>query len=308
MNIKLFTHNDLDGVGCAVLALLAFNKVDVEYCGYNDINDKVKDFIENKEYSNYNHVYITDISINQELAELIENTHPDNFKEGFNLCESFTLIDHHPTAMELDKYWWCNVITKNELGKTSGTSLFYNVLQQDDSVNYKGLKEFVELVRQYDTWEWKTIYNNEMSGQLSNLLGLYGKEKFVNKIIKKLETKNKFEFDETDLLLLELDKDKKQVYFEKKSKELLKQDLQNYKVGIVFADQYISELGNYLAEKFVELDFIVLIGDKTISYRGIKDIDLGVFAKQFGGGGHPKSAGSQIDKNKQLNYVKSLFS
>ena len=26
MNIKLFTHTDLDGVGCAILAYLAFGK------------------------------------------------------------------------------------------------------------------------------------------------------------------------------------------------------------------------------------------------------------------------------------------
>lgn len=47
MKYKLFTHTDLDGVGCAILAYLAFGRenVDVEYCNYNDVNEKVGDHI-----------------------------------------------------------------------------------------------------------------------------------------------------------------------------------------------------------------------------------------------------------------------
>ena len=41
--IKLFTHTDLDGIGCAILAKLAFGEeVDIEYCDYDNINEKVK--------------------------------------------------------------------------------------------------------------------------------------------------------------------------------------------------------------------------------------------------------------------------
>lgn len=44
MKNKLFTHTDLDGVGCAILAYLAFGRenVDVEYCDYSNIDDKVR--------------------------------------------------------------------------------------------------------------------------------------------------------------------------------------------------------------------------------------------------------------------------
>ena len=43
--VKLFTHTDLDGVGCAVLAKFAFgNDVDIEYCNYDDIDSKVEDY------------------------------------------------------------------------------------------------------------------------------------------------------------------------------------------------------------------------------------------------------------------------
>ena len=44
--IKLFTHTDMDGVGCAILAQLAFGKenMDVSYCNYDDINKTVQDY------------------------------------------------------------------------------------------------------------------------------------------------------------------------------------------------------------------------------------------------------------------------
>ena len=44
--VKLFTHTDLDGIGCAILAKLAFgDNVNIEYCNYDNINESVKKFI-----------------------------------------------------------------------------------------------------------------------------------------------------------------------------------------------------------------------------------------------------------------------
>ena len=48
--IKLFTHGaDLDGIGCAILAYLAFERenVDVEYCDYDDVDEKVEKLLSN---------------------------------------------------------------------------------------------------------------------------------------------------------------------------------------------------------------------------------------------------------------------
>ena len=307
MSIKLFTHTDFDGVGCGVLGKLAFDNIDIEYCDYIDVNKKVYNFIKNKEYLNYNHVYITDISINKELAKFIDDTQPKEFNKGFTLAEHFSLIDHHPTAMQLNEYWWCFVEVEDEKGKCSGTSLFYQCLDKD-RLKKDNIIEFVEIVRQYDTWEWNTIYNNEVPKKWNDLLYLYGKKRFTEKIVKMLESKNNLDFTKIDLLLLELEKEKKERYFETKEKEMIEKNIQGYHVGIVFAEQHKSELGNYLANKYNKLDFIILIGSQSISYRGIRDnIDLGLFAKQFGGGGHPKASGSQIDREKQKKYIEILF-
>lgn len=316
LNIKLFTHNDLDGIGCAILAKVTFEKADIEYCGYNDINEKVKAFVENQEYKNYDYVYITDISISEEVAELIHNTHPDNFKSGFNLPEMFQLLDHHATALYLNNYWWCNVQIEDDEEKVSGTSLFFkelliqDYLQRTPMWKYdrcENLRDFVELVKRYDTWLWKTKYNDSQPKQLNDLLNIYGREDFVNKMISRIKGNVEYLFSDTDDVILQLEAKRIKNYIERKEKEITPTAVDTYIAGVVFADQYISELGNYLAEKFPGYDFIAIISNKTISYRGIKDIDLGLVAKQFGGGGHPRAAGSQIDKSKQLEYIKSLF-
>ena len=44
--VKLFTHTDLDGIGCAVLAKLVFSdEVDITYCDYTNINNNVLEYL-----------------------------------------------------------------------------------------------------------------------------------------------------------------------------------------------------------------------------------------------------------------------
>ena len=81
--------------------------------------------------------------------------------------------------------------------------------------------------------------------------------------------------------------------------------------GFVFAEKYVSELGNRLCKMHPEIDFIAMIdmGTKTVSYRTVKDdIDLGKdIAQLFGGGGHPKAAGSEFSDNVQFKVIEKIF-
>jgi nanoRNase/pAp phosphatase (c-di-AMP/oligoRNAs hydrolase) len=60
-----------------------------------------------------------------------------------------------------------------------------------------------------------------------------------------------------------------------------------------------------------DIDFIAMIdmGTKTVSYRAVKeDIDLGNdIAKLYGGGGHPKAAGSEFSSNVQFKTIEKIF-
>jgi oligoribonuclease NrnB/cAMP/cGMP phosphodiesterase (DHH superfamily) len=276
----------------------------VEYCDYANVNEKVSKFIENKDYENYSNIFITDISITEDLAEIINS---------LELKNKLKLIDHHSTSSYLNKYDWCTVITAFNKGLSSGTALFHRyligILKSPVLLDNAWVKDFVETIRQYDTWEWKNVYDNDKPKLWNNLLYLYGREKFIDHVYCMLRYQKEFYYTDIDKLLLELDSNKKEEYFKKKAKELdTNYVLIGYKVGIVFAEQYISELGNFLAESNKNLDFIVIISGKTISYRTIrKDVNLGEIAKMFGGGGHPSSAGSQISVEKQCKYFQILF-
>lgn len=308
--IKLFTHTDFDGVGCAILAKLAFKNPDIEYCDYNNINQKIKDFIQYQQYQHFDYVYITDISVDEEVAKLINNTHPDNFEEGFNLGEMFCLLDHHKTAEWLNKYHWAFVAECNKYGnKNSGTSMFRDELVVD---NYffgrDSVCDFVEMVRRYDTYEWSTKYDDINPKNWNDLLYLYGRQKFVEKVSLQLNA-GSFRYSDMDLLLLELNQEKIDKYINEKQKQIIQKEILGDEAGIVFAEQYHSELGNKLATNNAHLDFIVIIDmSKSVSYRGIyEDIDLGELAKVYGGGGHPRAAGSPIKDDVRQELINLIF-
>jgi oligoribonuclease NrnB/cAMP/cGMP phosphodiesterase (DHH superfamily) len=296
--VKLFTHNDTDGVSCGILGKLAFgDRLHVEYSNYDDINDKVKKFLD-MYVDRYDKVFITDISVNEEIAEAIENL----AAYGKN---KFFLLDHHQTAEWLNRYSWARVTVEKQGVKASGTSLLYEHLVETGFLDAStSVAEYVELVRQYDTWDWKENENYHAK-QLNDLFYILGRDRFVARFTEHCSPV----FTETESLLLELEQEKIEKYIKGKSKDIQIQHVHEYKAGIVFAEQYISELGNALAEQNPELDFIAIVNlSRVISYRTIKDeINLGEVAAFFGGGGHAKAAGSPVPKEIRQAVTNLLF-
>ena len=301
--IKLFTHTDLDGVGCAVLAKLAFqDEVEIEYCNYDEINKKVEDYVD---YSWDQKCHITDISISNELANEIT--------ENMLFGEQFYLFDHHPTALQLNKYRWCKVQVENKIThmKTSATEMYYNWLVNEKYLKkHKRLDRFVEIVRDYDTYRWTELSDEGiLCKQVNDLFYLYGREKFISWCVLKICCSNSFNLDDTDKLLLDIKQKEIDDYVEEKDRQLFTLPMCGWIAGFVFAEKYFSELGNRLCKMHPEIDFVVMIDmDGTVSYRTIReDLDLGQIAKQFGGGGYPKAAGSQFSKEVLLKTVEHIF-
>lgn len=299
--IKLFTHTDLDGVGCAILAKHAFGTkaVDIEYCNYDDINTKVEEYFNSgSEYD----CHITDISINEELAYKINDSD-----------KNFQLLDHHATALNLNKFCWCTVKVENEDGiKTSGTELYYHwLINNGYLIKDDTLDRFVELVRNYDTWRWSTLgEEGVIYKQVNDLLYLYGREKFIDWCITEFYEGSFPKLYESDKFILEIKQKEIDDYVKTKDEQLIICYLCGRMCGVVFAEKYFSELGNRLCKMHPEIDFVAMINmDGTVSYRTIKDdIDLGKdIAKVFGGGGHAKAAGSQISKEVQMEIIKKIF-
>lgn len=303
--IKLFTHTDLDGVGCAILAKLAFGKeVDIEYCDYNNVNEKVREYLYTRDDS-LSYIYITDISVNEEIAKLLD-------ERG-----GVYLLDHHPTALELNKYSWCKVILEDLNGlKTSGTKMFYRWLSMngcisEDLENNKSLDRFVELVRDYDTWRWSTLGEDGfICKQVNDLLYLYGRDKFIKWCISEIHDNVFPRLYDADELVLKIKQNEIDEYIKEKNEKIITSPMCGHVCGFVFAEKYFSELGNKLCQMHPEIDFIAMINiDGTVSYRTVKEnIDLGKdVAKLFGGGGHPKAAGSQFSEGIKLKVIENIF-
>ena len=302
--IKLFTHTDLDGIGCAILAYLAFGRsnVDITYCNYDDVDNQVKDFISTKLLEE-DMCHITDISIKDEIAKDIDEN-----------CTQFYLFDHHPTALDLNKYIWCTVkiVNENTDIKTSGTEIYYKWLVENGYLaEDKFIQKFAELVRDYDTWRWSTLGDKGViCKQVNDLYYLYGKDKFITWVISEISDNVFPRFYAADELLLDMKQKEIDEYIEIKNQQMITSPMCGHVCGFVFAEKYHSELGNRLCKMHPEIDFITMIDmDGTVSYRTVKDdIDLGKdVAKLFGGGGHPKAAGSQFDKSIMLNTIVSIF-
>ncbi|MEG2289543.1 MAG: DHHA1 domain-containing protein [Clostridium sp.] len=302
MKIKLFSHTDLDGVGCNIVVKSTFenmnfsSKVDCENLNYDTIDNTIENFIINEEYKDYDLIFVTDISVNEDVAELIENTCKDKMR----------LLDHHPTALHLNKYSWAIVDIERDNEKTCSTTMIYDELGFEDDYLYG----WVECIRKYDTWLWKEKYNDIKSKELNDLFFILGKEKFIAKALECIKDEVRVErFIEKHRALL--DEKQKQIdeYVENKNKTLMKINKGSVMLGVVFAEHYHSELGNRLSETNQDCDLIMIINGNKVSLRTVRDdVNCGEIAKLLGGGGHPKASGFMIKDNIMLSFFNNILS
>ena len=245
---------------------------------------------------------ITDIRLDEETAKIVN--------DKFN---NFYLLDHHPTALGLNKYNWCTVAIENNGIKTSGTEMFYYWLVNNGYLKASDtLKKISDLVRNYDTWRWAELGNEGViCKKINDLLYLYGRDDFIHWCISEIHDQVFPRLYAKDEVVLKIKQSEIDRYIEEKNKNMFTISLCSKRCGVVFADRFVSELGNKLCKLHPEIDFVAMIDidNCAVSYRTIKDdIDLGKdIAEVFGGGGHPKAAGSKFNQEIQLRIIKEIF-
>ncbi|WP_175639535.1 DHH family phosphoesterase [Metabacillus schmidteae] len=306
MQYVLLTHNDLDGVSCGILAKLAFGEnVNVFYHSVNSLDYQVEQLM--KEQGDINQtrkIYITDLSVNKDNEVRLKK-----FYQRGGLVQ---LIDHHKTSLHLNEYEWGNVKVEESEGKlASATSLFYDHLQEHNFLKkHSSLSEYVELVRQYDTWDWERKKNINAK-RLNDLLFLQSIEEFEQSMIERLSTQQSFSFNEFEEKLLDIEEKKTERYIKRKKRELVQTFIGDKCVGIVYAESYHSELGNELGKEHPHLDCIAIInmGNKKIGFRTIHDhVDVSELAAKYGGGGHAKAAGCSLTQDAYREFIDKTFS
>ena len=314
--IKLFTHTDLDGVGCGIVMKYVRegkNEIEISHCNYDIIDKEILEFLDTADLKEYVAVYVTDISVNEETAKKISDFLYD-IREAEYI--SFQLFDHHKTANWLNKYYWANVYELLDEQKTSGTELLFQHFMDLGLVEKSKIPilfDFVKIVTNYDTWRWDNMEEQGfISKNVNDLLYIFGRDEFYHRMLSKFEDSEEFGvfcLSQTEKLILEIKEKEKENYFSYKKQSLKIIQILQHKVGVVYADSYPSELGNLLCKENPEIDYIAIINmsNCTVSLRTVKeDLDLGSIAKQFGGGGHPKAAGFKFEEG-LLSFAKSMF-
>lgn len=302
----LYSHNDLDGVGCGILAKVAFGeRVEVRYNSVTGLDMQVGRFLERTKGKEKQHegLFITDLSVHQENEERL-----DQYAEAGGKVK---LIDHHKTALHLNERSWGMVKVQYEDGRlASATSLFYEYLIDNGYIQEtKAMDQFVELVRLYDTWEWEQTDALEAK-RLNDLFFMVSIDEFEEKMVRRLTESDAFSFDEFEEKILDMEEEKIERYIRRKRREIVQTFINAHCVGIVHAESYHSEVGNELGKTYPHLDYIAILnmGGKKVSLRTIHDeTDVSEIAGTFGGGGHAKAAGCPLTDEAFKLYVTEPF-
>lgn len=303
--VLLFTHSqDIDGAGCAILAKEAFSEVDVVPTKTFMITKNVSDYIKREEIFKYDKILVTDLCIKEPVLSMIN--------EDKDLRNKVIVIDHHKTEIEEgnDKYDFVNIIVEHEGKKESGTSLFYHYLRVNGLIEDRPIiRELVEWTRQYDVYDWYKIKNYEAQ-KLHILFEMLGYDKYMKIMRKKIKSDEKISFNLEEEMVVRkyksmCDKDIKRALEEMIVKDIRVGD-EIFRIGyIVIPYKYRNDANEYVKEnnKFdIEALGMIMTDIDTVSYRQVKDVDVSIVAKYFGGKGH-RTASSNPQDNGEFKRV-----
>lgn len=305
MKVLLFTHSqDIDGMGCAVLARKAFGDYTLVPTKTFEITKNVENYIKSKKIYDFDKIYVTDLCIKEPVLKFIDN---DEI-----LKNRLLVLDHHKTEIEEgnNKYDFVNIIVQKNGRKESGTSLFYNYLIQNNYLQRSNiLDELVEWTRQYDVWDWesKNNINARNLHVLFEVLGYGAYLKIINDKVDKLNSIvfNNYEKEVIDKFNKEMEKDILNILNDMKCVDL-SIDGNIFKVGFVKCPyKYRNDMNKFIKKNNVyNIDAVgmIMTDIETVSYRQVKDVDVSIISKYFGGKGH-RGAGSNLQENEKFKMV-----
>lgn len=309
MKVLLFTHEqDIDGMGCVVLAKRAFNNLDYELCKTFEITNKVKKYIDDKTIYNYDAIYVTDLCIKEPVLKYID--------EDIELRNKLIVLDHHKSEIEEgnDKYSFVNIIVEKDGRKVSGTWLFYDYLVSNKFLEASSvLDEIVEWTRQYDVWDWKKI-NNYEARKLHILFEVLGYKKYLEITDRIIDNEDRVIFNEEENAIVDkfnkdFERDISEILSNMKVVDINVNDV-TYKVGYVKClYKYRNDINEeVMKDNKYDVDMVgmIMTDIDTVSYRTVKDVDVSKVAVHFGGKGH-KPAGSNPQDNEKFKYILEMF-
>jgi len=271
----LFTHNDLDGVGCAVIARLAFpSDLSIKYCSYKSVNDDINAFLDTAQSDD--RILITDISVNEVTASRLD---------GYNV----RMFDHHP--IEVIRPW----MTIDNSGKECGTTLLAQALLAPMS---PAVWMFTQNILLFDTWEFMK-FKGDLPERMNALHDLLGHEGFVEMAVEQLSQNQGFIIPHYFEIAIAHSFQERDRYFQRKEEALITTTLKGFTAGVVFADRDVSLMAEYVFERHPELDIVaVCYMPAGVSLRTRRDdINLTEICRERGGGGHQKASAYYLKRD-----------
>ena len=309
MKKLIITHKvDIDGLGGAVLANIAYGKENVDYmlAMPSDIDSITESVINTNKHLEYDKIYITDICPTDRVLQMID--------DNKDIKSKLLIFDHHEGRIaDLTRnYTFLTEKFDNEKGKTCGTSLFYDYLISNNLICKKeSIEKLVELTRRYDTWEWKDIYNDLEADRLTTLMEALGYDLYITHITEKLLENDVFVFNDLENSLIDNKKAEIENYIKEALNTMYVTKMDGKDVAIIYAEKYRNDIKDYISEnKIVDVDLLIIIKlkEQSISYRSMKEnVDVNAFARKYAGGGHFEASGSHISSEKLKEITNIIF-
>ena len=289
----LVTHNDLDGIACAILAKSLWPTITVKYCDYKTVDAEIIRIVID---GIYGELYITDIAPNAKTCKVLDTCWTE--QHTFSILQ---LCDHHASRAAVAKCEWAMFDTN-----ACGTLLFYRYLLfhrrlQETGHKIRKYKSLVEHVDVYDRW----LLSHKLrahSERLETLRKVLGNRRFINRFLHK----SSLMFVKVEKLLIEIAQEQEKNYVT--GATLIPYTLNGNKCPISCGDKLASNVCHRaIGTQQAPMAATINLRYNKVELRSIGDCDVSKIAKRFGGGGHKHAAGFLISDRKMQKIIKIIF-
>ena len=330
----IVTHTDLDGIGGNIISWFVqkyfsdkkdapkwiqnFKHLVVYNAETCTVEDSISDFVDLCGMPRQ--IIVNDLSF------LNDDDDTNKFAEYLESKTNLILFDHHPSAEWMNKYAFAHV---HPTGHGSASKIFLdNVLDaiKDldinvfDETRINSLKNYIEVVSRYDTWEWRTDPKYRFDEYENILFDLYGQDVYIVRVTDMIAAQQDVTETYTEITLIENYIDKRNKKNESVSKKLHRISFKGYTMLLsltpIGISSFSDEIGMYVPEQFLPPDTIIAVfyaDNRVLSMRSTNDslIDLSRIAVELSenndGGGHKKAAGCKISVEDSMELIKLYY-
>lgn len=328
------THTDLDGVGGNIISWFVqnyfsdkedapkwiqnFKHLVVYNAETGTVEDTISDFV--------NLCGMPRQIIVNDLSFLNSGDDTNDVAEYLESKTNLVVFDHHPSAEWMNKYAFAHV---HPTGHGSASKIFLdNVLDAvkdrcintSDEMRIDVLKNYIDTVSRYDTWEWRTNPKYMFNEYENILFDLYGQDVYIDRVTDMIAAQRDVMATYTESTLIENYIDKRDKKNESVSKKLHQISFKGYTMLMsltpIGISSFSDEISRYLPEQFLQPDTIIAVfyaDNRVLSMRSTDDslIDLSRIAVELcensDGGGHKKAAGCKLSVEDSMELIKLYY-